>query len=127
MSNHVAMTHMSCPICGKNTNEGILLDKRMKDISRMHNKSTGFSNPCTECQKGIDMGAIMIIVIDESKTTGTKLKDLYRTGNVIGVSEDFIGRIVTPVEMLEDILNKRFAVMDYNVAIQIGLSVVYTP
>jgi hypothetical protein len=121
----VAMTHETCPICGKDTNEGILLHTRFGDLSAVHDKSTGFSAPCEECQAAIDQGAIIIIVADQ-KRSGTEFKDLYRTGNIFGVREEAVRQMLSG-DPLTTVLEKRVMVMDYPDAIQIGLPVVYDP
>lgn len=121
----VAMTHETCPICGKDTNEGILLHRHLRDISEMHNKSTGFSEPCDECQAAIDQGAIMIVVADQSRS-GKEFKDLYRTGNVFGVKEEAVRRMLSG-DTLKEVLEKRVMIMDYHDAITIGLPAIYDP
>lgn len=123
----VAMTHETCPICGKNTNEGIVIHKGFGDLSEVHNKSTGFSNPCDECQKGLDMGAIMVIVVDKDKSGDCSSEQLYRTGNIMGLSQDWAKRAINDETLLADILKKQVMIMDYKDAIAIGLPVKYEP
>lgn len=127
MSNFIARTHMSCPICACNTEESLLIDKRMRDISEMDNVSTGFSNPCAVCQKGIDDGAVMIIVIDEVKSSGLDAGGIWRTGEITGVAEEAILRLISDPDILENVLKRRCMMMDYRDAIRVGLPITYKP
>lgn len=125
----VAMTQTVCPICAKKQDGDLLISKRLQDISHMHNQVTGFSDkPCEECQAGIDLGAIMIIVIDESKSSDMAPENWWRTGNIFGLKQEAIERMqITPDELLQDILKKRVMVMDYKMALNMGLPVKYEP
>jgi uncharacterized lipoprotein YajG len=107
------------------TNEALLLNTRLRDISELDNQSTGFSNPCEECQKGLDMGAIMVIIADQARS-GEKLADVYRTGHVVGLSEDWAKRALSG-DTLKQALEKRILIMDYRIAIEMGLEVTYDP
>ena len=119
----VALVHESCPICGKDVNESILIHKRMGDLSEVHGKSTGYGDPCEECQKIFDMGAVAMIIADRDKS-GSTLGEIYRCGTILGVSEDFIRRI-SPPDQVAEILEKRFCILDYRDAKNFGLEVNY--
>jgi len=128
----VALVHESCPICGKDMNDSILLHTRLGDLKSIDGKSTGFSEkPCEECQKGIDMGAIMIIVADKDKSGDGRPENLWRTGNIFGIKEkavmEMLGDAPANQKIKEEILLKRALVMDYRDAIAFGLPVKYTP
>ena len=66
-------------------------------------------------------GAIMVIVCDQAKSGATH-EELYRTGNVFGLTENWAKRCFKD-EILETVLKKRVMIMDYKDAIAIGLPV----
>lgn len=128
--NFVAVTYKACPICGTKDEEQseLLLHQCMRDISELHNQVTGFGKPCDKCQEGIDQGAIMIIVVDQSKSGDlSNPAEWFRTGNIIGLKQEAIERMIQPGDFLDSILKRRALVMDYKDAIEIGLPVDYTP
>jgi hypothetical protein len=89
----VAIVHKLCPICAKQDEGELLLSTRMRNISHLHNKNTGFGQPCAECQSGIDQGAIMHIVVDADLSGDGSLEQIYRTGEVFGLTEEAFRRI----------------------------------
>jgi hypothetical protein len=125
----VALTHKLCPICGKKCDDQseILIHKRLDDISNLHGQVTGFGNPCEECTTAINKGAIMIIVLDSDRGNVDDIREWYRTGNIFGLKEEAITRMIDNLEILEPILKKRAMVMDYRTALEIGLPVNYNP
>lgn len=124
---YIALTHKLCPICSKKCDEQskILLDMRFRDISELHNQAIGFGNPCKECSDGINMGAIMVIVLDSTRGSMTDINNWYRTGNIMGIKEEAAKKLISNAELLEDVLKKRIMVVDYPVAVAIGLPVKY--
>jgi hypothetical protein len=62
--------------------------------------------------------------VDKSKSED--IQNPYRTGNIFGLSEEWCNRALSG-KMLEDVLRKRMFFMDYKDAIELGLSVKYTP
>jgi len=133
---HVAMIHESCPICGCDMNDQIMLATRYRDTSKgmepvhdlapYHNKSTGYANkPCEECQKIFDLGAIALIIADMDKS-GKEPIELYRCGHVFGVTEDYTKRLTQDnLEFQKEVLEKRVMVMDYRIAKSLGFEINY--
>ena len=123
--NFVAMVYHLCPICAKRDDGEILLHTKFGDLSKIDKQNVGFSNPCDECQAAIDSGAIMIIVIDQSKSGDMAFENLYRTGEVFGVTEDAILRVFNPSAVREKIIKSRYCIMDYLTARKCGLPTKY--
>ena len=133
---NAAMVHELCPICTKKMNESLAIAKRyrtdskgeiepVQDLAKIHNKAIAWSDtPCDECQKGIDAGAIMIIIIDQSKS-GETPDDIYRTGNIFGVKDSVVKKWLKYSPILETVMKKRAMIMDYKTAIAVGLPVKY--
>lgn len=63
-------------------------------------------DPCTKCREFMDQGVILISV-DEGKTDDTE--NPYRTGGWVVVSTDFIERVFSPPELVEQVLDMRMA------------------
>lgn len=122
--NYVAVTYKACPICGKKDEEQseVLLHRRFGDISKLHNQINGYGHPCKECKEMTDK-AILFIVIDEDKSEN--IQDPYRTGEMYGMSEEYVNRVITE-PLLEQILRVRFTYIDWKTAKYIGLPVKYT-
>lgn len=125
----VAMIHELCIICGAKVNESIAIHKRLGDLSKINGQATGFADhPCDECKKGIDMGAIMVIVIDENKTTDMHdPKTWFRTGHVFGFKKQAIQKWITDTEKYKDVEKFGFMVVDYKLAKNAGMPVQYEP
>ncbi len=121
---YIALTNQICPVCGRESAGDLLINTRFQDISELHGKATHFGDPCEECQKSIDSGAIMIIVGDQSKS-GQEFKDLYRTGEIYGIREEAIRNMLKDSPKLEQVLKDRVMVMDYKDAKAVGLPVKY--
>lgn len=120
----VALAHYACPICGKNDDGVIILDKCMKDISHLSGKTLEYGDPCKECQTGLDMGAIMFVVIDEKKSDPD---NPWRTGNIFGIKREAAEKVLEGMPEGPAILEKQVCFIDYQAAIQIGLPVEYVP
>lgn len=122
-----AIVHHLCPICAKKDDGEILLSTRFQDISKLDNQNVGFGKPCAECQAGIDMGAIMIIVVDQEKSGDmTKPEEWFRTGIIHGVKQQYIEKLLEKdPEMLSSVLKKRATIMDYKLAKNLGFPIDY--
>ena len=125
MNNFVAMVYHLCPICAKRDDGEILLHTRFGDLSKVDRQNIGFGPPCSECQAGIDSGAIMIIVVDASKSGDMAFENLYRTGEVFGVKQEVIIKAIDNPVLREEVLKKRCMIMDYLDARQCGLPTQY--
>ena len=124
---HVAIVHKLCPICAKQDDGELLIDLSLrKDMSQVHGKNIGFGKPCSLCQANIDQGAIMIIVVDQALSGDCSNEQLYRTGEVFGVKEDWLTRNSTPDDTVtQEILKKRITIMDYKLARELGFPTEY--
>lgn len=125
---YVALTKTACPFCAKQENGDLVLSLKLQDISEVHGKVVEWK-PCAECKEAIDQGAIMFIVVDKNKSDmETGLSGLYHTGNVFGLRQHAVERILSDVpNLLKDVLEKRFCVIHYEDAIMMGFEVKYTP
>ncbi len=120
-----ALVHRICPCCGEKDDEQseILIHRKFGDLSKVHNKAIGFGNFCKSCKELTDK-AVVCVVIDQSKSSD--LSNPFRTGNIFGLSSDWCERAL-PNAMYTNVMKKRMFYMDYRDALQIGLSVKYTP
>ncbi|MGN0144143.1 MAG: hypothetical protein ACI398_04120 [Clostridium sp.] len=89
----VALVKELCPICCKEMDGPIIMNKRLtkpqkKKVEDMNGKIIGFADHCCEeCAKYKD-DAVFFVGIDESKSSKDSLKELYRTGQVVGIKKD---------------------------------------
>lgn len=120
----VAMTHHICPCCGKKTGEEVVLSTIFKDISAIHNKAVGWEL-CEECKENMKI-AVMAVVLDRDKSGDGSINEWYRTGNIIGMSEDWCRRYFEG-EILEQMLKTRMFPIDYRDAIAMRMPVKYDP
>jgi len=93
MKSHVSLEQKICPVCNKTHDSGaILLDRRLKD-SMEHHTVTGLAL-CPDHKKD---GFICMIVVDESKSSGSgdtlKPEDAHRTGMVVHVKKEAAAKI----------------------------------
>ena len=117
----VALVHELCRICGKPTNEHIIMNQRLteknaKDIESLHKKAIGYSEePCDECSNFLTKGYIFI-EYDERLTTDTS--NPYRTGNMWVVTFEAAQRM----NMDKDTYENGYAMIDVDIAKKIGLN-----
>lgn len=89
----IALVKELCPICGKEMDGPIIMNQILtkenaENIKNMHNKIIGFADHCCEeCAKCKD-DVVFFIGIDESKSSKDSLKELYRTGQIVGIKKD---------------------------------------
>lgn len=89
----VALVKELCPVCCKEMDGPIIMNKRLtkpqKDkIEDMHNKVIGFADHCCEeCAKYKDK-VVFFVGIDTSKSSGDSLKNIYRTGQIVGIKKE---------------------------------------
>ncbi len=90
----VAMPHTLCPCCRKKE-EFIVIDTRLRDISKIHNQAVGMSEkPCSDCQAIIDKGYVRLVVIDEQRSGKNEgPADAYYTGMIADVKKEAWDRI----------------------------------
>lgn len=89
----VALVKELCPICCKEMDGPIIMNsvltkKNAKEVEDMHGKVIGFADHCCEeCAKYKD-DVVFFVGIDESKSSKDSLKELYRTGQIVGIKKD---------------------------------------
>lgn len=111
----IALVKELCPICCKEINGPIIMNRVLTEeyannIKNMHGKVIGFADHCCEeCVKYKDE-AVFFIGIDESKSSGGSLENLYRTGKISGIKKD--------IDMI-----KQFK--DYIITIKDGTQIVF--
>ena len=115
----VALVKTACPICGKMTDDHIILgnvldSEHAEKINSMNGKCIGYAEkPCEECQNLINEGCFFIIGIDTALTDD--YKNPYRSGHLIGIRRDS-----DFVQGLEDKYKTENAVfMDYKTMVQL--------
>lgn len=83
----VSIVKYLCPICGKVSEEGIIMnslltEKNAKAVKDLHNKVIGYADhACSECKK-YSSNVVFFISINEEKSTK---EEPYRTGQITGV------------------------------------------
>lgn len=111
----VALVKELCPVCGKEMDGPIILNSILtaneaKKVKDLHHKVIGFADHCCEeCAKYKDE-AVFFVSIDESKSSGGSLENLYRTGKISGIKKD--------IDMI-----KQFK--DYIITIKDGTQIVF--
>ena len=111
----VALVKELCPVCGKEMDGPIILNSILtaneaKKVKDLHHKVIGFADHCCkECSKYKDE-AVFFVSIDESKSSGGSLENLYRTGKISGINKD--------IDMI-----KQFK--DYIITIKDGTQIVF--
>ena len=89
----VSLVKELCPVCCKEIDGPIIMNRILteeyaKNVKDLHNKVIGFADHCCEeCSKYKDE-AVFFVSIDESKSSKGSLKDLYRTGKIVGIKKD---------------------------------------
>lgn len=116
----IALIHEICIVCGKETNEQIIMNqilspKNAKDVKSMHKKAIGYSNePCDECSELMTKG---FIFIEYDKRLTPDKTNPYRTGNLWVITFDAVKRM----NMNEATIKNGFAMIDSDTAEKIGL------
>ena len=89
----VSLVKELCPVCCKEMDGPIIMNSILtedcaKEVKDLHNKVIGFADHCCkECAEYKDI-AVFFVSIDESKSSKGSLKDLYRTGKIVGIKKD---------------------------------------
>ena len=116
----IALVHELCRVCGKPTNEHIIMNQRLteknaKDIESLHKKAIGYSDePCDECSELMTKGFIFI-EYDERLTTDKN--NPYRTGNMWVVTFESAQKL----DMSTETYVNGYAMIDIDTAKKIGL------
>lgn len=119
----VGLVKYACPICGKETDNAIIMNSRFtkkdaKAIEDANNKFIGYSNnACKECLSHKDE-CIYVIEIDAEKS---EPNNPYRTGYYWGLVKDFPLFVEHPEFLLKTENDVQFCFMNKEFAKQIGL------
>lgn len=121
----VGIIYELCPICGKNANSSIIMNKVLrpkyaKQIEELNGKAIGFSkDACEECTKHKDE-CIYVIGIDPDKSDNSSIQGLYRTGQIVGIRKDFPLFIDHPEMILKTNNSVQFCFIEEEAGKQIG-------
>ncbi len=116
----VALIHEICIVCGKETNEQIIMNqilspKNAKDVKSMHKKAIGYAQePCEECKELMTKGYILI-EYDEALTEDKS--NPYRTGNIWVIAFAAAKRM----NMDKDTFENGYALIDKDITNKLGL------
>lgn len=124
---HVALT--KCFFCGKG-NE-ILLDRRLKDISALHDKVRNM-NPCNECQELMNKGIILIGIDEEKSDQGWSVPPVsleqrkswipnpYRSGAFVAITEQAFERLINEPSLVEYGKKHRWMFIEHKALVHMG-------
>lgn len=104
-----------CFLCGEV--KELLLDARMKET--LPQKACFNKEPCTQCQKWMKEGIILISV--NEKLSGKDLDNPYRTGGWCVIKEEALRRMINEGPLLDGILKQRVAFLPDEVWDKLGL------
>lgn len=98
---HVGMGAMTCPVCGREHSESVLLHKQLKEVfpdSSNQKVHTGYEL-CPEDKEKHEQGYVALIEVDPSKSDINK-GVFYRTGDMAHMRRDaakevFVGQDVS--------------------------------
>lgn len=121
----VGIVHEICPICGKPTNEAIVMNNKLipkyaKQIEEINGKAIGISkDACEECTKHKDE-CIYIISVDSDRSDFKTMEGIYRTGHIVGVRKDCQFFIDHSEFILKTDNGVQFCFMDDDLGKQLG-------
>lgn len=119
----VALVKRACPVCAEVLDAEIILNtvlskRRAAEVKKLHGECIGFLDaPCAECQEFMRQG-IILVTIDESKTTDHS--NPYRTGGFFVIKEEAIKRIFN-AEMAARLVETRVGFIEHEAAVQLNL------
>lgn len=109
---------VKCFFCNEDTGEIALLG-RLPGDAEAPRYGVLDKKPCAACARHMEQGVILISV-DEEKSKGD-LQNPYRTGGWVVVRDEFIQRVFTPPELVEQVLKQRMAFMPDDAWDMLGL------
>ena len=106
---HVSLVKELCPVCCKEIDGPIIMnrvltEKAAEEVKNLEGKVIGFADHCCEeCAKYKDE-AVFFVGIDTSKSSRDSLKNMYRTGQIIGIKKeaDIIKQVEKYIISLKD-------------------------
>ena len=126
MNVEVALVKELCPVCCKEIDGPIIMNKMLteeaaKEVKELEGKVIGFSDHCCEeCARHKDE-VIYFVGIDAEKSSSNKLEELYRTGQIVGIKKeaDIIDVVKDYIVTLKD--NTRICFIDKEAGINLGI------
>jgi hypothetical protein len=103
----------NCFVCGEVKH--LLLDKRLR--KSLPRNAVYDKIPCDKCQEVMKEGVIFVGVRDGEQDK----ENPYRTGQIIGVREEAVKKIIKPSKLLDEILKKRVCFIEEAVLKKMGL------
>jgi hypothetical protein len=122
----VAITKTACPICTKQEDGDLVLNKRLNrysaaQVKKLHGQVVDWKI-CNECEEAKNKGAFFLVEIDPSKSEITDGKispeGAYRTGRIWGIKREAVSRIFGKPITDKDLI----AFIDPETAAKIGLT-----
>ena len=107
---------MQCFVCMEDV--GVALLGQMKNDAEAPRRICLDHEPCDKCQAHMEQG-IVLISVDENQSSD--MQNPYRTGGWCVVREDFVQRVFSPPELVEQVLRKRMAFLPDDAWDMIGL------
>ena len=126
MNVEVALVKELCPVCCKEIDGPIIMNKMLteeaaKKIKELNGKVVGFADHCCEeCAEHKDE-VVYFVSIDAEKSSSNKLEELYRTGQIVGIKKeaDIIDVVKDYIVTLKD--NTRICFIDKEAGINLGI------
>ena len=126
MNVEVALVKELCPVCCKEIDGPIIINKILteeaaKEVKELEGRVVGFSDHCCEeCAKHKDE-VVYFVGIDAEKSSSNKLEELYRTGQIVGIKKeaDIIETFKDYIIILKD--NTKVCFIDKEAGINLGI------
>ena len=123
---HVSLVKELCPVCCKEIDGPIIMnrvltEKAAEEVKNLEGKVIGFADHCCEeCAKYKDK-VVFFVGIDISKSSVDSLKNMYRTGQIIGIKKeaDIIKQFEKYIISLKD--DTKIIFIDEKVGNEIGI------
>lgn len=103
-----------CFYCGEEKNEILLLGNNYKEEAPR--RAVWNQEPCDQCRDYMKQG-IILLGVDETKSKN--MNNPYRTGQFVVVSDNWVRRVISPPELVKDILKRRMAYVPEQLAQQL--------
>ena len=126
MNVEVALVKELCPVCCKEIDGPIIMNKMLteeavKEVKELYGKVVGFADHCCEeCAKHKDE-VVYFVGIDAEKSSANTLEELYRTGKIVGIKKeaDIIEAFKDYIITLKD--NTKICFIDKEAGINLGI------
>ena len=126
MNVEVALVKELCPVCCKEIDGPIIMNKMLteeaaKEVKELNGKVVGFADHCCEeCAKHKDE-VVYFVGIDAEKSSANTLEEIYRTGRIVGIKKeaDIIEAFKDYIITLKD--NTKICFIDKEAGINLGI------